>query len=124
MEFVVIGKLNKTHQEIEKTIRKMGGKVVSVIHKELAAVISNPEEVQRMGVQIKMAKRHNIPVVPEDFLAEVSKGTDPIFYIISESLCDWGGDVRIKLIIYSLLSFILITEFLSLCIAIRTYQAK
>lgn len=98
----------------------MGGKVVSVIHEELAAVISNQQEVQRMGQQIKMAKQHSIPVVPEDFLTEVLKGTDPIFYIISESLCDWGGDVRIKLIIYSLLSFILITEFLSLCVSSHT----
>lgn len=99
MEFVLFGDLKQTNQEIERTIRKMGGKVVSVIHDELAAVISNKEEVNRMGSQIKIAKKHNIPVVSEDFLTEVSKGGDPIFYIICESLCEWGGDVSMKLII-------------------------
>lgn len=99
MEFALIGKLKNSKQEIEKAIRKMGGKVVSVIHNKLAAIISNEEEVKRMGLQMKEAKKFNIQVVTVDFLTAVET-TDPILYIISQSLADWGGDVSLKLTIY------------------------
>ncbi|XP_031626910.1 poly [ADP-ribose] polymerase-like [Contarinia nasturtii] len=91
MEFVLMGNLKKSNQEIEKIIRKMGGTVVSVIHSKLAAVISNRIEIERMGFQMKEAKRLKIQVVSEDFLTAINT-TDPILFIISESICDWGGD--------------------------------
>lgn len=92
MEFALVGKLQMSQQNIERTIRKMGGKVVSIIHDKLAAVISNKQEVRNMGFQMVQAKKYNIQVVSEDFLTEANT-TDPIFYIISKSLADWGGDV-------------------------------
>lgn len=76
----------------------MGGNVVSVIHDKLAAVISNQQEVQRMGSQMKEARKYNIQVISDDFLTELTI-TDPMLYIISKSLADWGGDVRIDLIL-------------------------
>ena len=78
--------------EMEKSIRKHGGKVVSIIHDKLAAVISNRQEVRKMGFQMVQAKKHNIQVISDEFLSEVTT-TDPMLYIISKSLSDWGGDV-------------------------------
>lgn len=92
MEFALIRRLGKSHSEVEKTIKKLGGRVVSVIHNKLAAVISNQEEVSKMQSQMKEAKKSNIQVVSMDFLESV-KTNDPILYIINESLSEWGGDV-------------------------------
>lgn len=92
MEFTLIGKLTKSSQTIERMIKKMGGKVVSIIHDKLAAVISTPDEVKKKRLPMKVAKKCNIQVISEDFL-EAIETTDPILYIISESLAQWGGDV-------------------------------
>lgn len=92
MEFALVGKLSMPVSEIEKSIRKHGGKVVSIIHDKLAAVISNKEEVRKMAFQMVQAKKHNIQVISDEFLRELNT-TDPMLYIISKSLCDWGGDV-------------------------------
>lgn len=106
MEFALIGQLGKSPSEIEKAIKKLGGRVSSVIHSKLAAVISNRNEVKLMRSQMKEAKKANIQVVSVFFL-EAVKTTDPILYIISESLSDWGGDVSEKKYIYSV-NFLLI----------------
>lgn len=92
MEFVVVGNLEKSTVEIKDMIRKLGGKVVSKIDANLAAVISSKEEVQSMGSQMEEAKRFNIQVVSVEFL-NISQFDDPILYIISENLAEWGGDV-------------------------------
>lgn len=92
MEFVIIGNLVKPKNEIEKQIRKLGGKVVAVVHDKLAAVISNFQEVHRMDFPMKAAKFHHIQVVSVDFLTDI-QNEDPLAYILSKSLCDWGGDV-------------------------------
>lgn len=92
MEFALVGVLKKSKAVIERTINSMGGKVVSVIHNKLAAVISCEFEVVKMGAQMKTAKKYNIQVICEDFLTEVHT-CDPFLYIISKSLSDWGGDV-------------------------------
>lgn len=101
MEFVLVGKLRMSPYEIEGAIKKMGGRVVSVIHDKLTAVISNPEEVQKMGFQMIQAKKYMIQVISDEFLTEVTT-TDPMLYIISKSLVDWGGDVRIDLIHFTI----------------------
>lgn len=91
----MIGNLKKPTAEITETISKMGGKVVSEIHSKVAAVISNKEEVQRMGHAMARAKRHGIQVVSVDFLTKLEP-SDPILYVISESLSEWGGDVSVN----------------------------
>lgn len=90
MEFVIIGELQKPKEEIASLIKKMGGSVVSQVNSRLAAVISNREEVQRMGSQMKEARKFKIQVVSVDFLTEMQ--SDPLLYVISESLCEWGDD--------------------------------
>lgn len=101
MEFVILGNnLTRSRDEIERMVKKLGGKVVPTIHYRLAAVISNADEVHKMSEQILTAQMYGIQVVTEAFLTEVTElNIDPILYIISQSICDWGGDVCVILLL-------------------------
>lgn len=92
MEFVIIGKTDKSKDDIKHIIQKMGGKLGTKIHEKVAAIISTENEVMRMGNRMAEAKELGIQVVPEDFLDDAKNGA-AISYIISKSLCDWGTDV-------------------------------
>lgn len=92
MEFVIIGKTEKSESEIKKIVQKMGGKVGSKIHENVAAIISTEDEVNRMGQRMKKAKEFGIQVVPEHFI-EDAQGGNAVSFIISQTLCDWGTDV-------------------------------
>lgn len=92
MEFVIIGNLKRSRNEIESIIKKMGGKIVPRVHYKLAAIISNQEEVQKMGSQMEEAKAFDIQVVSEEFLTEIANN-DPVLHIITENISNWGGDV-------------------------------
>lgn len=94
MEFALIGKLNLPKHEIESIIKKMGGKLVTGIHDKLAAVISNEEEIRKMGPKMADAKKLDIQVVSENFLTSI-KSTCPYICIISRKICDWGGNVSL-----------------------------
>lgn len=99
MKFAIVGNLSKPHKEIERTIVKMGGQVRRLISKNLAAIISNREEVEKrkndMAYQMKEAKKYNIHIVSEDILTAVET-IDPILYIQNYKICAWGGDVSVK----------------------------
>lgn len=97
MEFVILGNnLTRSRNEIERTVKKLGGKIAATIHYKLAAVISNEEELHKMSEQILTAKLYGIQIVSEAFLTEVAElNIDPILYIISQSISDWGGDVSV-----------------------------
>lgn len=89
MEFVLVGNFAKPNIDIERMIKKYGGKIVTEVHNRVAAIISNANEVQKMGDQMVKARQHSIQVVSEDFLNEIQKpDADPMLYIISKSLCD------------------------------------
>lgn len=92
MEFSLIGKLSSSNQKIESVIKRLGGKLVAGIHEKLAAVISNEDEIQKMGPKMTLAKKCDIQVVSEDFLTSIEK-MDPCRYIICRSISDWGGNV-------------------------------
>lgn len=92
MEFAVIGRLKMPKQEIESAIKKLGGKVVMGIHDKLAAVISNEEEISKMGAKMTLAKKHSIQVVSVLFLSSI-ESTDPYMCISRHCLSDWGGSV-------------------------------
>lgn len=92
MEFVIIGKTEKSKDDIKKIIQKMGGKLGTKIHDKIAAIISNEKEVERCGQRMSEAKDLGIQVVPEQFLDDVKSG-NTISLIISQSLCDWGTNV-------------------------------
>lgn len=95
MEFVLVGDLKMSRNEIEKIIKKFGGKVVSEIHSKLAAVISTRYHVEKMGPEMIQAEKNGIQVVSEDFLNRI-QSTEVIEYIIKNSICDWGDDVSVK----------------------------
>lgn len=92
MEFVIVGKTEKSKDEIKKIIQKMGGKLGTKIHEKVAAIISTEAEVNRLGYRMNEAKDLGIQVIPESFLEDVKSG-NPVSFIISQSLCDWGTDV-------------------------------
>lgn len=92
MEFVSIGKLSKSKDEIKATIQQLGGKLVTQIHPKLAAVISNELEVEKLSYKMAEAKDAGIQVVTVDFLDEVKSG-GAIDYIKAKSICVWGTDV-------------------------------
>lgn len=99
MEFFLIGTLERMNHEIQQSIQQMGGTVSKTIHKNLAAIISNDVEVQRMGDFMKKAKKMKIHVVSEQFLVEILK-MEPIFFINNHAICDWGHDVSSPITIY------------------------
>lgn len=76
----------------------MGGKLNTKIHEKVAAIISTEDEVTRMGQRMQDAKDLGIQVVPEHFLDDVKAG-NAVSFIISESLCDWGTDVNLAVIL-------------------------
>lgn len=92
MEFVIIGETIKSKDEIENKIKQMGGKLIEHVHANVAAVISNPEEVTKMGQVMRDAKANGIHVVPETFIDDV-KNIDPLELMVLCNLSDWGQDV-------------------------------
>lgn len=95
MEFVIIGKTQKSKEDIKKMIQKMGGKLGTKIHGKIAAIISTEEEVARLGHRMKEAKEFGIQVVPEHFLDDAKAG-NAVSFIISQSLSDWGTDPSVN----------------------------
>lgn len=94
MEFALIGKLKMPKQNMEKTIRKLGGRIVNGINDKIAAVISNQEEIEKMGPKMIEAKTCNIQVISEDYLS-VAETVDPYVYILCNNLAEWGGNVSL-----------------------------
>lgn len=94
MEFVIIGDLEQSQDDIEKKIQRMGGKLGSKIHDKLAAIISTEEKIIQMDLKMTEAKNFGIQVVSEEFLEMVKSG-GAISYITSKSICNWGTDVSI-----------------------------
>lgn len=92
LEFVIIGKTERSKDDIKAIIQRMGGKLGTKIHDKLAAIISTEDEVERMGYRMSEVKDFNIQVVPEDFL-DVVEGDNAMSLIMSISICDWGSDV-------------------------------
>lgn len=91
-EFVIVG-LKESEKTLTALINKLGGKVVKKVHNNLAAVISTPEQVEKMPDKIKEAQALNIQIVPEEYVdcfKEDNAGA--ITYIRSRSICNWGTD--------------------------------
>lgn len=92
MEFFILGETIKSQEDIEQKIQKMGGKLAKTIHENLAAVISNADEIKQMGTVMDVVKKYGIHVVPEEFIEEV-KDNDPVALITMMDLSNWGMDV-------------------------------
>lgn len=96
MEFLIIGETKQLKNDIEHKIRLMGGKVVKIMHKDIAAVISNAAELQRIEGDIKSAAQLGIHVVSEEFLDDVIDN-DPTKVIEENELSNWGRNVWLSL---------------------------
>lgn len=96
MEFLILGKLKRGREEIKKIITRAGGRVTTKLHEKLAAVIAPKNMVEEMTDKIEIAQTMNIQVIPEAFLDEFPN-CDPIQYIQTQSICDWGGDPRLRI---------------------------
>lgn len=82
--------------EIERMVKKMGGKIVPNVHHKVAAVIANEDELRKMSAPICTAKLHDIQVVSEQFLTDIWESIgDAIWHIVSNNLAEWGAHVRI-----------------------------
>lgn len=91
LQFVILGKTSTPKEELKEKIAKLGGKVTTKITSTIAAVISTPEEVERMGSRMQEAKDMQIQVVPEEFIEDAKSG-GALSYITSKTICDWGSD--------------------------------
>uniref|UniRef100_A0A1B6DFG5 Poly [ADP-ribose] polymerase n=1 Tax=Clastoptera arizonana TaxID=38151 RepID=A0A1B6DFG5_9HEMI len=96
MEFVVLGKTEMSKDEIKNQIVKMGGKLTTKIHNNLAAVISTQDEVDKMGSRMTNVKNCDIQVVPEGFLQESLAG-GALENIKKMNISSWGSDPKKRL---------------------------
>lgn len=92
MEFYIIGPTEKSTEEIEDKIQLMGGTLATKIHAKLAAIISNANEVQRMGNEMVIAQSFGIQVITEDYFEKL-KDNDPINLMIDMNLSSWETSV-------------------------------
>ncbi|XP_058116088.1 poly [ADP-ribose] polymerase [Anopheles ziemanni] len=96
LEFVILGKTPTPKEQLKLKIQKLGGKVVTKIASHTAAVISTPEEVEKMGSRMLEAKEMQIQVVPEEFI-ECAQAGNALSFITSQSICDWGSDPQTRI---------------------------
>lgn len=100
MEIGLIGKLDRSRDEIKIQVEKLGGKLTSSVHSKMAVIISNEKEVEKMSEKMQTAKEHGIQIVPLKFLDEVT-ADNAIKYMKTQSICDWGTDVSHKKVFLS-----------------------
>uniref|UniRef100_U5EZI1 Poly [ADP-ribose] polymerase n=1 Tax=Corethrella appendiculata TaxID=1370023 RepID=U5EZI1_9DIPT len=96
MEFVLLGNTKTPKDELKARIIKMGGKVTTRLSEKVAAVISTPDEVEKMNKRMQEIKELEIQVVPEDFLDDVKNG-GAFSFITSRAICDWGSDPHTRI---------------------------
>lgn len=104
MEFVIVGETLKSKDEIQNKIKQMGGKLIEAVHANVAAIISNANEVTKMEQAMRDAKSNGIHVVPETFIDDV-KNIDPLELMVMCDLSDWGRDVCTFCIFWTFLIF-------------------
>ncbi|KAG5892238.1 hypothetical protein JTB14_014609 [Gonioctena quinquepunctata] len=98
MEFVILGDPPKGKEAIKKEIIAMGGKVGTKIKKTVMAIISTPDQVEKMNHRMLEAESEQIQIVGEDFLDEAKDNVGKIpDLIIKKSICNWGSDPSARL---------------------------
>jgi predicted DNA-binding WGR domain protein len=97
LEFVLIGQTETPKADLKIKIGSLGGKLVTKIQTEIAAIISTEKEVEKLGKRMKDAKVLDIQVVPESFFDAVEKSGEPIEKIKSMCISDWGSDPLVRI---------------------------
>ena len=99
MNFVIVGRTTKDKESLKRDILLLGGKVVTKLDENVTAVISNPNEVEKMSRKIEEAKSLDIHVISEDFVEEAKPLTDSAVPLLEQkSICTWGGDPTIRIL--------------------------
>lgn len=101
LEFVILGKLQADKDEIKNKIVKNGGKVTSKIHSMTFAIISNKDEVERLGSRMEKAQDEDVHVVSEDFVEAVLDGETPLSAVKKKCISPWGGDAQKRIHVQS-----------------------
>lgn len=96
---VAVGTLSITRPVLKAKIEKMGGKLVTTLHKMIAVVISNEREVEKMNMRMREVEALDIQVVGVDFLDKIEGGSplDTMEKIKKMSICDWGSDPMLRM---------------------------
>ncbi|XP_070152287.1 poly [ADP-ribose] polymerase [Polyergus mexicanus] len=98
MQFVILGRTQKDKEELKKEILLLGGTVTTKIHEDLAAVISNQNELEKMNKRMEDVQSCDIQVITEDFIEEAKEYTDaPIMLLKKKTISSWGGDINARL---------------------------
>jgi len=98
MQFVILGRTQKDKEELKKEILLLGGTVTTKIHEDLAAVISNQNELEKMNKRMEDVQACDIQVITEDFIEEAKEYTDaPIMLLKKKTISSWGGDINARL---------------------------
>lgn len=98
MQFVILGRTQKDKEELKKEILSLGGTVTTKIHEDLAAVISNQNELEKMNKRMEDVQSCDIQVITEDFIEEAKEYTDaPIMLLKKKTISSWGGDINARL---------------------------
>ncbi|KAL0113855.1 hypothetical protein PUN28_011294 [Cardiocondyla obscurior] len=98
MQFVILGRTKKDKEELKKEILLLGGTVTTKLHQDLAAVISNQNEVEKMNKRMEDVKSYDIQVITEDFVEEAKEYSDaPIMLLKKKTISSWGGDINARL---------------------------
>lgn len=98
MQFVILGRTQKSKEELKKEILLLGGTVTTKIHEDLAAVISNQNELEKMNKRMEDVQACDIQVITEDFIEEAKEYTDaPIMLLKNKTISSWGGDINARL---------------------------
>ncbi|XP_014212183.1 poly [ADP-ribose] polymerase [Copidosoma floridanum] len=97
LDFVITPKTKLSKDHLKKEILMLGGNVKTKVTRETAAVISTPEQVEKMPVVIQDAQDFDIHVVSEDFVEEAKEFHDTPFTLIKKkSIAPWGGDAQAR----------------------------
>lgn len=98
MIFLLAGHTKKNKESMKIDILRLGGKVVTKLDENVTAVISTPNEVEKMSARIEEAKALDIHVISEDFVDEAKPLTDSAVSLLQQkSICTWGGDPTIRI---------------------------
>lgn len=92
MIFVSYGKTKKPFKEIRAAIDKHGGKYVQQIHSGVAAIISNKNEVNKMGSKLLEAKGFGIQVITDEYFDAVEDGGNSVELLKTMNIASWGDD--------------------------------
>lgn len=117
VELSIIGTLSRPRPQLKAAIEKLGGKLVTKIHKNLFAILSTAKEVEKMNLRMQNAKFFGIHIVTEHFIDDIQElvQSGAIEYLKKNSICDWGTDVRIES--YSIFKYLTYFSFLLQIIA-------